>query len=230
MLNLMLWTKDDFKVSYRKKVNAPSNMKLVTSLMNFECQPCGIFECLSYHQEDEIIDPIILAATVGLGNRINKLVSSNFMGIVISVSVIFDTGATYSCSSNRGDFVKLEEKIPPQNLKVIAKGLDISGFGIVQYSIRSEGGRMIVLWDQAYYVPELPKDLRIISQQGIHASEGYNGIFIAHCYDEHYSYAELNLKEDKPGWKKIEPVERVYVKYDPKNNLPTHKATLHKQR
>ena len=23
-----------------------------------------------------------------------------------------------------------------------------------------------------------------------------------------------------------EPVERVYVKYDPKNNLPTHEATL----
>ena len=43
-------------------------------------------------------------------------------------------------------------------------------------------------------------------------------------------YAELNLKEDKPGWQKAEPVERVYVKYDPKNNPPTHEATLPNQR
>ena len=27
-----------------------------------------------------------------------------------------------------------------------------------------------------------------------------------------------------------EPVERVYIKYDPKNNLTTHKATLPNQR
>ena len=101
-------------------------MKLMTSLMNFECQPCGIFKGLSYHQEDEVIDPIIFAATVGLGNRINNLVSSNFMGMVRSVSVIFYTGVTYSCFSNKGDFVKLEDKTLPINLKFIAKGLDIS--------------------------------------------------------------------------------------------------------
>ena len=38
------------------------------------------------------------------------------------------------------------------------------------------------------------------------------------------------MKEDKPGWQKAKPVERVYVKYDPKNNLPTHEATLPNQR
>ena len=40
------------------------------------------------------------------------------MGMVSSVSVIFDTRATYSCSSNKGDFVKLEEKKFPRKLKV----------------------------------------------------------------------------------------------------------------
>ena len=74
-------------------------MKLVSSLMNFECQLCGIFEGLSYHQEDEAIEPITFAATVGLGNIIKKLVSSKCMGTVSSVSVIFDIGDTYSCSS-----------------------------------------------------------------------------------------------------------------------------------
>ena len=37
------------------------------------------------------------------------------------------------------------------------------------------------------------------------------------------------MKEDKPDWQKDEPVERVYVKYDPKNNLPTHEASIPKQ-
>ena len=92
MLNCMLWTKNDFKVSHRKQVNDPSNMKLVTSLMNFECQPCGIFEGLSYHQEDKTIDTTIFAATIGLGDIKKKLVSSNFMVMVSSVSIIFDTG------------------------------------------------------------------------------------------------------------------------------------------
>ena len=85
---------------------------------------------------------------------------------------------------------------------------------------------MIALWDQAYYVPGLPKYLRIISPQGIRTSEGYKGTFIAHCHDEYDSYAELNLKEENPVWQKVKPVERVYVKYDPKNNLPTHESTL----
>ena len=92
MLNWMLWTKNDLKIFHRKQVNASPNMKLATSLMNFECQPCGIFEGLLYHQESEVIYPIIFAATLGLGDRINKLFSSNFMGMVSSVSVIFDTG------------------------------------------------------------------------------------------------------------------------------------------
>ena len=106
-------------------------MKFVTTLMNFECQPCGIFEGFSYHQEDEFIDPIIFVATVELGNRINNLVSSNFMAVVRSVSVIFDTGTTYSCSSNKGYFVELEEKTFPRKTKGIAKVLSIFLFGIV---------------------------------------------------------------------------------------------------
>ena len=87
-----------------------------------------------------------------------------------------------------------------------------------------------MLWYQAYYVPGLPKDLRIISPQGICKSERYKVTFIDHCHDKQDGYAELNLKEDKSGWQKVEPVERVYVKYDPKKNLPAHKATLPNQR
>ena len=111
------------------------------------------------------------------------------MGMVRSVSVIFDTEDTYSCSSNKGDFVKLEDKKLPRNIKGIARGLDISRFGIVEYSVRSESGRMIALRDQEYYVPGLQKDLRLISPQGICTPEGYKGTFIAHFHDKKDGYA-----------------------------------------
>ena len=102
--------------------------------------------------------------------------------------------------------MNLEEKTFPRNLKGIAKCLEISGFGIVEYFFRSKSGSMIALRDQAYYVPGLPKDLRIISPQRIRTSEGYKGTFIDNCHDEQDGYVELNLKEDKPGWQKAEPV------------------------
>ena len=94
------------------------------------------------------------------------------MGTVSSVSVIFDTGATYACSSNNGDFVKLEEKKFPRKINGIAKDIEISGFGIVEYSVRSESGCMIALWYQEYYVPGLPKYLCIILLQVICTLEG----------------------------------------------------------
>ena len=68
--------------------------------------------------------------------------------------------------------MKLEEKTSPRKLKGIAKGLEIYGFGIVEYSDRSESGFMIALRAHAYYVPGLPKDLRIISPQVICTPEG----------------------------------------------------------
>ena len=144
---------------------------MATFLINFEYHPCGIFEDLSYHQEDGAINPTIFAYTVGLVDRIKSLVSSTFMGLVSSVSVIFDMGAAYSCSSNKGDIVNIEEKFFPRKLKGIEKGLEISGFGIVKYSVKSESGRIIALRDQAYYVLGLPMDLRIISSQGIRTSD-----------------------------------------------------------
>ena len=51
------------------------------------------------------------------------------------ISVIFDTGYTYSCSSKKVGFLDIEEKVFPRNIKGIAKGLEISGFGIVEYYV-----------------------------------------------------------------------------------------------
>ena len=61
----------------------------------------------------------------------------------------------------------LEEKTPTIKVKFIDKGLTIFGFGIAEYYVRNESGHMIALQDQTHYIPELPKDLHIISTQGI---------------------------------------------------------------
>ena len=93
-----------------------------------------------------------------------------------------------------------EEKTSPRKLKCIAKGLETSGFGIVEYSVRSESGRMIVLRDQAYCVPGLPKYFHIIYPQCIQTLQGYKGTLTAYFNYEYYGYAEIIFKEDKPGW------------------------------
>ena len=60
-----------------------------------------------------------------------------------------------------------EKRIFPRKMKVIAKGIEIYGSGIFEYSVRSEDIRIIVILDQAYYVPGLTNYLRIISPQVI---------------------------------------------------------------
>ena len=85
---------------------------------------------------------------------------------------------------------------------------------------------MIFLWELAYYVPGLPKDLRIIYPQVIRKSEVCKVSFISHCHDENNSYAYLKFKEDIAGWQRKKTVERFYINYEPKNNLPTSKNIL----
>ena len=68
--------------------------------------------------------------------------------------------------------MNLEENTFPRNIKSTAKGLEIYVFGIVEYFVRNEIGHITVPRAQAYYVPGLPKYLRIIYPQGIHTSEG----------------------------------------------------------
>ena len=81
---------------------------------------------------------------------------------MILVSVIFYTGATYSCYSNILYSVDLEEKTHPINIRGITKDLDIYEFGIIEYYVRSESGCILALWDLGYYVPGLPKEFIII--------------------------------------------------------------------
>ena len=40
---------------------------------------------------------------------------------------------------------------------------------------------------------------------------------------------EINLTEYRPVWNKINPVERVYIKYESNKTLPNHKNIIHNQ-
>ena len=55
---------------------------------------------------------------------ISKLASSEFMGMIIPVLVIFDTGSTYLFSYKK-EKLGLEEKTFLINIKYISKGLDV---------------------------------------------------------------------------------------------------------
>ena len=72
--------------------------------------------------------------------------------------------------------MKLEDKTFPINLKYIEKVLEISTFRIFRYSVKSEGGHMIVLRAQEYCFHWLTKYFRLISPQGIGTSEGCKGM------------------------------------------------------
>ena len=50
-----------------------------------------------------------------------------------------------------------------------------------------------------------------------------------HFHDEDDSYEDLNLKEENTDWNKEKLVERVHIKYEPNNNLPTHENLITNQ-
>ena len=37
------------------------------------------------------------------------------------------------------------------------------------------------------------------------------------------------MKDNKQSWKKAEPIEKFYVKYDPHNNIPNNEDTINNQ-
>ena len=118
-------------------------------------------------QSFESIEPDTIAEPSELVYIIEKLVLSRFVGMMREYSEIFDTRDTYSCYSNKGEFLNFDENKYTQNIKGISKGLDISAFGIFEYSVRSESGCMIALRDREHYVPGLENSFPIIPPQGI---------------------------------------------------------------
>ena len=56
----------------------PPSVRLAASLADIECQPCGIFEEISYPKEAEFIYPANFVVSSILRYRIKRPVSSKF--------------------------------------------------------------------------------------------------------------------------------------------------------
>ena len=61
----------------------------------------------------------------------------------------------------QGILVEIKESKSSIKLKGLYKILEIYGFSIVEYPVRSENGCTIVLCSKAYYVPVLPKTVAL---------------------------------------------------------------------
>ena len=59
MMKWILLAKKYISVSHRNKVNAHSDVRLATSLINFEFHTCGIFGGIEKNQEVEAIGTLI---------------------------------------------------------------------------------------------------------------------------------------------------------------------------
>ena len=81
-----------------------------------------------------------------------------------TMQVIWDTGATFSITHDKADFMSYEALGPgPNVLKGLGTGLKIEGRGMVQWSCMSDSGDPIVLQFPAFYVPDASQ--RLLSPQ-----------------------------------------------------------------
>ena len=87
------------------------------------------------------------------------------MCIIKGASFIFDTGANYLCSSNKGDSWNLKSLNSKEKSWGLLKALIFFLFGDVEYYAVSEIWRMVVLRYQACYVPGLSKGFLYFPQK-----------------------------------------------------------------
>ena len=137
--------------------------QLMTVSDSMFCQPVGVFssrQCGYQTSPQHGHSPITsaLSAIPGLGNQICTL--------------ILDTGASKCSTGNRNDFVDYQafDDHNKKTLDGIAAGLQIEGFGTVEYVITADDNSQITLSIQAYYVPGLA-DTRLVSPQGLVTSD-----------------------------------------------------------
>ena len=108
----------------------------------------------------------------------------------------------------------------------IAEGLDIEGSGKVQYALTDQNSSQAILQCDAYLVPKLHPNLRLISPQGIKTNKGDKATFTIHMLDEAKNDPTLEIKPNGPDWINAKPIHVIPVKFDPRSNLPVALARL----
>ena len=90
--------------------------------------------------------------------------------------VIWDSGASVSITSNRGDFIEYNPKPGINRLNGIGSGLQVLGSGTVAWNFVDEKGNLRELKVIAYHFPDAK--VRLISTQGFLAQYPREGVTI----------------------------------------------------
>ena len=172
------------------------------------CKSIGSFPQLHVSSETSgyqaeingISDVDIDLSTVSSSHLAAKALSAASM-VCPSVSLVVDTGATMTSTSNKSDFVTFSN-VGYENCKLdgIAKGLKIKGQGTVEYTVEADDGKEYTLTSDAYFVPALDKRTRLLSPQATDTKEGHNCSFVAHTNrNQPNGFAEWKIVENKSG-------------------------------
>ena len=149
----------------------------------------------------------------------------------VDIQAILDSGASMTSIGNRDEFKTLNESINKVVMKGIASGLQIEGTGIVEYHLLGDNEELIRLELEAYYVPALPKDLRLLSPQHLKTVEGHRASVVCHSGDNSGpGFAELLIRKDEAGWQTMPPMIKKTINYHPRSNLPILVLTMPKSR
>ena len=77
-----------------------------------------------------------------------------------SIQLLFDTGASISCTFNKHDFISIMQPVQPISIKGIASSLSVKGIGTVQYNLPNDNGTTTsVTIPNVLYVPDCPTRL-----------------------------------------------------------------------
>ena len=177
------------------------------NLQNSEvfCQSIGLFQdfptttCTGYHAKG-ILDVNIDLSSISSSHLAGKALSAALMARP-SVSLVVDTGATMTSTSNRLDFFTFSD-VGYKNCKLdgIAEGLQIEDQGTVEYIVEADDGTEYTLTLDAYYIPVLDKQARLLSPQATDTKEGHNCSFVAHTnWNQPSSFAEWKIVANTSG-------------------------------
>jgi hypothetical protein len=141
------------------------------------------------------------------------------------VVLVVDTGASMASSGCKEDFVAWK----PSNgsadeMKGIATGLAIAGYGTIEWTISMDDGTDVTLQLDGAYVPALKSD-RLLSPQGIRTADGHPASFTAFTFDEPRDRSDdpdaiLVIYPKGRGWRSALPLHTRKVHINQRNNLP----------
>ena len=140
---------------------------------------------------------------------------SSFASQTNTYPIIWDSGASFSVSPSRSDFIgPIQRPSTITQLQGIAKGLKIEGYGHVLWAVHDTNGNLRLLKLPAYFAPRIR--VRLLSTTSLLQSYPKETIHV----EAHKLTLSGNPDDPTCG--------PVAVRVDPSNNLPTSNAHSHR--